>query len=372
MNEGGARFEIAITKEINMGVPDLPGRKEFGVEKRKQFAGTAKLNDPQSGLFLVAEGVGTEYGSAVAAREMAKAANAELGEKLDRMIDNNASRADSQKDRISRIDALTRAKLIEAFAPALDTIRLRGILSNEVARSGLKAVVSKLVELPDATKRLYIAHVGDARAYVLRNGKLYQLTRDQSLMREEKDRRKISDEDFARVDQTIDPQRLSPEQRALFATRTESRFMGEDDRNGTAPEVQAYAVEPGDRVLIANAGVHLNLLKGELEHLMRFESNDRAAESLIQDSADDEVGRKSPRARSVVADLSAVVCTISRESGSREYLHKKVEIRSVRNSGEAVKRQPQIRLLDDEIVRLRAMNARAVAQSRAQEASKDT
>lgn len=320
MREQGIRFETKETRQTEVGCV-LIGRKELGSEIRKEFAVAAKLAEPRHGLFLVSEGVGIEEGAAVAAREIARVASEELGEKLDRMIENNDAVVDSTEKRQKRIGALVRAKMIEVFTQALDSVKLRGVLSKQFADSGFKSTVAKLVEMPDATKRLFLAHVGDVRAYLFRDNRLFTLTMDQTMLRHQLDRKKITDEEFDQIDQAIEPDKLPENHKALFALRSGVSVMNGEE--GVAPEVQEYAVREGDRVVILNAGVHFNLLKSEIAEILKREGTDAQTESGLQEAADNEAGRKNPRGRSIASDLSAVVYTVDEHSGGREYLHVK-------------------------------------------------
>lgn len=336
MREYGYGFETKKEeRRIEVGQV-VVSRKELGSEIRKQFAIAAKLAEPQHGLFLVSEGVGTEEGAAVAAREIARVVSEELGEKLDRMIENNDAVADSAEKRQKRIGALVRVKMIDVFTQALDTVKLRGVLSKPLADSGIKSTVAKLVEMSDGTKRLFLAHVGDVRAYLFRDGRLFALTMDQTMLRHQLDRKKITEKEFDQIDQAIEPDKLSENHRAMFALRSGASAMNGEE--SVVPEVQEYAVREGDRIAILNAGVHFNLLKSEIAEILNCGNTDAQTEFSLQEVADNEAGRKSPRGRSIAADLSAVVYTIEEHSGEREYLHLEKIAKSALSFDEEIER----------------------------------
>ncbi len=358
MSERFRQFETRSVQEEHSRVPVLVGRRELGTEMRKRFASTAKVDDPQHGLFLVAQGTGTELGAAVASRKMAEASVKELGETLDRMVDNNAQRSDAPQERASRMDALVRARLAEVFVPALKAIRFQGIIYRDLLQAGFRAAVAKFVKMPDDSLRLYVAHAGDVRVYVERNGNLLALTQDHSALREHKESGQISEEAYGQIDQAMDPEALPHEARALFHSRGEARFVGGEGAREAMPEVQAFHVAPGDRVVMVNAGVHHNLLKNELAATLASERDDAQAQTAIQQTADQEAGGKHPRARSVAADLACVVYTVDDCTGDLGYLRQEVCKPS------ATKLLPPseettIGSLEDELKRLRANKTRS-------------
>jgi serine/threonine protein phosphatase PrpC len=335
MREQRITFETNNEKKFEAG-DVLAGRKELGSEVRKHFACAAKYRNPDSGLFLVSDGVGTEDGAAVASREIVRVASEELGEELDKMIENNLAVDDKPEKKQKRISALLRTKLNEVFTKAFDGVKLRVTLSQELAGAGFRASVVKFVEMPDTTKRLFVAHVGDVRTYLFRDGRLFSLTLDQTMLRNQLDRGKISAAEYDEIDQAIEPDRISDRHRAMFAFRGGANAMNGDE--GVVPEVQEYAVKEGDRIVILNAGVHFNLLKSEIAEVMSQELDDAGTEMALQQAADVQTGKAAPRGRSVAADMSAAVVTVDAQTGTRDYLNSRKETtRALNLAGEIEK-----------------------------------
>ena len=95
-----------------------------------------------------------------------------------------------------------------------------------------------------------VAHVGDSRAYRVRDGRLERLTRDHSV-----------------VQTLVDEGRLTPEE-----ARTDDRRVVLNRAIGvgasSAPDLALLAVEPGDRLVLTTDGVHAVLEPGLLTGLL--------------------------------------------------------------------------------------------------------
>jgi protein phosphatase len=114
--------------------------------------------------------------------------------------------------------------------------------------------------------RTLVAHVGDSRAYALRNGTIRQITRDHSL-----------------VAQLVENRQITPEQARIDPRRNlVTRSVG------VAPEVEIDALaldEPlreGDTVLLCTDGLHGLVHDDELAVAASGPDLDRACEELVQ------------------------------------------------------------------------------------------
>ncbi len=124
---------------------------------------------PELGFYLVADGMGGHSAGQVASELAAQAAvNA-----LETLAGTSAGLTD---------------KLRYAVAAAN-----REILSVAQAKPELAGMGTTLVALLAAGERVALAHVGDSRAYLVRAGRIRQLTDDHSLVAELVRRREISD-----------------------------------------------------------------------------------------------------------------------------------------------------------------------------------
>ncbi len=120
--------------------------------------------------------------------------------------------------------------------------------------------------VPDGNGVL-VGHVGDSRAYLLRDGELRQLTTDHSL-----------------VEELVREGRLTEEQAAVHPQRSViTRALGVEDN----VEVDVYPVPllPGDRLLICSDGLTTMLRPDAISSLLRRESDPTRAANLLVDAA---------------------------------------------------------------------------------------
>jgi protein phosphatase len=124
---------------------------------------------PDLGLYLVADGMGGHTAGQLASELAAEAAvNA-----LRTLIDASASLTDKLRYSVSAAN--------------------REILSTAQAKPDLAGMGTTLVALLAGPDRIALAHVGDSRAYLIRGGRIRQLTDDHSLVAELVRRQEISE-----------------------------------------------------------------------------------------------------------------------------------------------------------------------------------
>ncbi len=140
------------------------GRKRAANEDRYALA-------PDLGLYLVADGMGGHRAGRVASELAAEATLAALRT-------------------LEAAEASLTDKLRYAVAAAN-----RAVLSAARARPELTGMGTTLVALLAGRGRVALAHVGDSRAYLIRGGRIRQLTDDHSLVAELVRRREISARD---------------------------------------------------------------------------------------------------------------------------------------------------------------------------------
>jgi serine/threonine protein phosphatase PrpC len=300
-----------VNREVNEGAPELRGRVELGSGRRKTYAGCAKLNDTEHGLFGVAQGSGEERIAALVAKDMVWSVSQELGSSLDRQIQNNLRSPGSMEEREARVDALVETKLKEIFLPTIAKVRSRGVAQKEFEQAGVRASIVKLVELSPDKKRLYISHLGDARVYVFRGGRLTQMTRDDTGLAQQVDAGFLTPEAYEQIDQTRAPAELSHAHQQMFPLRHDVVSMTGKNVTRITPEVEKYDVHAGDRLVIVNGTIHHNLTTRDIQNWMSVLHEDLQAEDVLQRAADDEAGKKNARpARAEAGDLAAVVYMI--------------------------------------------------------------
>ena len=142
------------------------------VGQRRDHNEDAYLVDEALGLFIVADGMGGHAGGGTASRLAVETIRAAV------------ARAEAQDpDRLGAVDAedshvpdLLRQAVEEACAVIYETAQS----DPELAGMGT-TVTAALV----AGRTAFVAHVGDSRCYLLREGRIYQVSEDHSLVNEQ-------------------------------------------------------------------------------------------------------------------------------------------------------------------------------------------
>ncbi|MEX0717672.1 MAG: protein phosphatase 2C domain-containing protein [Planctomycetaceae bacterium] len=203
------------------------------------------LVDPQSRFFLVADGMGGQC----AGEKASELATELISTKLDQLID---FAADAGEKVTQAID--------EAVAHANHEIMALGEVSADCHNMG-----TTIVLLVSAGEKLYVGGVGDSRAYLLRDGKLEQLTKDHSMTQALVDHGTISQAEAA----------THRYRNVLY------RYLGtKEGSNGTG----AREIEPraGDRVMLCSDGVTDGVKDDALaEILAEADDPQAAAEKLV-------------------------------------------------------------------------------------------
>lgn len=141
------------------------------------------------------------------------------------------------------------------------------ILSQALEQDAQNRMGTTIVLATICDNRLYFAHIGDSRLYLLRGELFTQLTRDHSL-----------------VQAMVDRGEITPDEAAIHPLRHQiTRVVGGDDT--VSPEIASQALEPDDIVLLCTDG-----LSGvvPLEQIKRTLLSDRGAQekadALVQDA----------------------------------------------------------------------------------------
>lgn len=174
----------------------------------------------------------------------------------------------------------------------------------ETKEAATTAVLAKVHVFSD---ELYIsvAHVGDSRAYLLRDGTLKALTTDHTPYRKDfgtKDamiqQEKLADTDTISI--------LSPDEIRQFRRRN---IIGECLGRGEPfkADINHFVVQEGDVIVLSSDGVHDNLTTPEILKILMNTQNSDAAERLTE--AARERARQS-HLRAKMDDITAVVITI--------------------------------------------------------------
>jgi serine/threonine protein phosphatase PrpC len=212
----------------------------------------------------------TDVGRKRSANEDCFALAPELGLYLvaDGMGGHRAGRVASDLAAEGTLDALRRVRNAEASL----TEKLRYCVSaaNHVIyaaarnKSELRGMGTTLVALLAGAGRIALAHVGDSRAYLIRAGRIRQLTDDHSLVAELVRRRELS----ARA------ARGHPHRHVL------TRALGV--RRATEPDLAELTPAPQDVVLLCSDGLTGHLLDEEIAKVVASDSDlEAACEQLV-------------------------------------------------------------------------------------------
>jgi protein phosphatase len=140
----------------------------------------------------------------------------------------------------------TAAVIERAFAVA--SRRIDDLAEENPAARGMGCTAVLVLGVKD---KLFVAHAGDSRAYRLRNGELFPLTRDHTMVQE-----------------MLDNGLISKEQASVHPYRGRiSRCLGHG-RNKGDPTISEYELERGDDVLLASDGLTDVLPEDEIQALV--------------------------------------------------------------------------------------------------------
>jgi protein phosphatase len=194
---------------------------------------------PELGVAVVADGMGGHPGGDVASRIAASTAAKVLAQELE-------GEAAGFDDVATRLSVAMRRSVIRAHRE----IRAEG--EREPDLEGMGTTITALVVDP-ATDVYVLGHVGDSRAYLFRDGKLTQLTRDDTWVQER-----------------VDAQILTAEQarRHPFAHLL-TQCLGLEDT--PTPHILHGSVQIGDAYLLCTDGLVGMVEDGDLEDILARE-----------------------------------------------------------------------------------------------------
>ena len=209
---------------------------------------------PEIGVAILADGMGGYSAGEVASRIAVETCAEVLGQGL-RAFDwnNGAERPARRGERLAQLvtDAVRRAN-----ATIFDAARSQP----ECAGMGTTLVVALLHH-----DKLVVAHVGDSRAYRMRDGQLEQITRDHS-----------------QVQDQVDAGLLTPQQARVAANRNlVTRALGIE--RVVEVELNQFTVKPADIYLLCSDGLSDMVQDAEIADVLNAFSGtlDRAGSALI-------------------------------------------------------------------------------------------
>lgn len=270
---------------VNVGEPAITGIAFKGQPERKPICEDVKINDPDNGLFLVADGV-TRASGWFASRETARILNEGLGEELDDQIERIAQNKNlDSKRKEELIDALVRSEMRSSILEADNHIITRVKADSKMRNSATTVSVAKLVEMPDGKQSIFLSNIGDSRIYLMRKGKLSRLTEDDSLLTHAVTEKIMSEGQARQIDQANSLDEVPDRWKFYYKTRNQvTNSVGGHGLKGV--KVHRFGVERGDRIIVASDGLTDQLKENEIEFaLLEFE-NPREAERALQQRAE--------------------------------------------------------------------------------------
>jgi PPM family protein phosphatase len=159
----------------------------------------------------------------------------------------------------SRLRRSLEADLQMAISHGNDTIRFIAECRPETA--GMGTTLTAVVLASDGSYLL--ANVGDSRTYLLRDGSLTQLTRDDSF-----------------VQALIDDGTITPAQAREHPQRSVV-LAALDGHPGAEPELERVAAKAGDRLLLCSDGLSDAIDDDAIAEALRIPSRQMSAETLI-------------------------------------------------------------------------------------------
>ncbi|MGH2677642.1 MAG: Stp1/IreP family PP2C-type Ser/Thr phosphatase, partial [Actinomycetota bacterium] len=244
-----------MTLRIQVGACTDVGRVREGNEDAYM------VRDP---LFAVADGMGGHQGGEVAS-------NLAL-ERLQRASDGDSDLADVVRE------------------------ANRAVFEQAAQDPGLAGMGTTLTAVRVQDERLHLAHVGDSRMYLLRDGRLERITRDHTV-----------------VEQMVDQGRMTAEDAKIHPQRSIlTRALGVDE------EVQVdetdVDVRPGDRVLLCSDGLTGMVNEDRILSILTDTPNPKAACAVLIEAANQAGGQDNITA--VVLDVLDEAQPTATESGT--------------------------------------------------------
>jgi serine/threonine protein phosphatase PrpC len=213
------------------------------------------LVDPKLHLFVVADGMGGHAAGEVASQIAVHSVCRTIRENAD-VIERHQ---DNPDDPGARQEIL--AILEHAIQTATSEVFHRA--QEESDKRGMGTTCSALLVVGH---RGFIAHVGDSRIYLLREGQVHQITEDHSLLNELVRRGKIKREEIE----------TSPYAKYKNAV---TRAVGAYET--VESDTLDFEVLPGDQFLMCSDGMHAYLKDGDLQEILGAKDVAEAPKTLI-------------------------------------------------------------------------------------------
>lgn len=219
--------------------------------------------DQSAHVMIVADGIGGHEGGEVASRTALLATMRFILEtpKWSLRFDDPATRAAEVEE--------VRARAAEYFKTVHDELRQIASSRAELAGMGTTLTVAYVVD-----RDLFVLHVGDSKAYLLRGGALRQVTHDHTVAQEY-------------ADMGLIPQEEVPKHRMQHVL---TRAVGGPEERLQC-DFELLRLEPGDRLLLCSDGLTDMTEEGEIAAILAEHASSDAACRALVDRANERGGR---------------------------------------------------------------------------------
>ncbi|MBU0550876.1 Stp1/IreP family PP2C-type Ser/Thr phosphatase [Myxococcota bacterium] len=229
-------------KIIDVGATDVGLRREANED--------SFLMIPKNSFWIVADGMGGHAGGQVASRITVET----IGQNLVRRL-HQAEQGGARPD----VALLLEETIQGACARVFDTAR------RQPALMGMGSTVTSLLIYGDVA---WIGHVGDSRAYLIRDGRIHQITEDHSLVQEQ-----------------VSAGLITPEQARISPMRNIiTRSIGFERE--VEVSVSAVPLASGDRFILCSDGLTGHLKDDDLLRLVEDVAIRQVPERLVQRAND--------------------------------------------------------------------------------------
>lgn len=200
--------------------------------------------------------------------------------------------------------------IAEAIQNANKVICQEAQKSIEFSRMGTTASVGLIWEGPSGEKKLVIGNVGDSRVYLLRQGKLVQVTIDDNLARsnneEESRARQRKFNNVVSHDDLTDQM-----DKILFENRNQiTQALGSRE---IQPRINTVDLVPGDQIFVCSDGIADNLTDNEIETILAGSQDSNQAVKKLLEAAQNR-SHTGSHLRAKKDDMTALVAEINQIS----------------------------------------------------------
>ena len=245
------------------------------------------LVDKKLNLYVVADGMGGHAAGEIASSMACKTVRDSLAGARDALLEfEQGHGGTTRKDILQLMEA--------SVQQACSTVHQEGVVDE--SKRGMGTTLDALLVIGS---RGFIAHVGDARIYLYRQGAIHQLTEDHSLINELLKRGRLTREQIDKV------------QYKNAVTRAVGVY------ESVEVDVFDFDVLPGDRFLLCSDGLHGYLEESELPTLFETIPEEELTPHLIQ-LANDRGGKD---------NITAVVVRIPDDESGVDKLSREVNLK---------------------------------------------